>query len=77
MLTGIGIPSETMFGRENSDYIELVFQQNIQKMLVSYHSGMIGKNSYSLIFQDRKVFIGLLGTYNYLLLLCLTKESTA
>lgn len=43
MLTGIGIPSETMFGRENSDYIELVFQQNIQKMLVSYHSGMIGK----------------------------------
>ena len=35
---------------ENGYYIELVFQQNVQQMLVSYHSSMIGEYGNSFIF---------------------------
>ena len=46
----VGISSETVFRGENGYYIELVFQQNVQQMLVSYHSCMIGEYGNSFIF---------------------------
>ena len=50
MFACVGISSETVFRGENGYYIELVFQQNIQQMLVSYHSCMIGEYGNSFIF---------------------------
>ena len=56
MFAGIGVASETMFGREDGYNVELVLQQNVQQVFVAYHASVVGEDGYPLSFQQWEVF---------------------
>ena len=77
MLSSIRISSETMFRRKNGNYVEFILKQNIQKMLVAYHSRMIGKDSDPFSFENWEIFGCLFGTHYHTIILCLTPQCKA
>jgi hypothetical protein len=77
MFTGIGVTTEAMFRREDSHYIEFVFDENVQQMLVAHHTSVVREDGNSLAFQDREVLGCLFSTHHYLTLLCMAQKDTA
>ena len=55
MLSGIGGATESMFGREKCDYINIIFKQEVESVLGADHAGVIGQQRHPAPFKPRLV----------------------
>ena len=65
MLAGVGIASESMFGREYGCDVYACVKHNIESVAVAYKAGMVAKQSHALSFKHRGIQIGACGAYCY------------
>ena len=75
VFAGIRIAAETMLWREDGHHIHPLFQEEVQQVLISYHTRVIGEDSHPFIFQDRQVQFRLFIPHNHPLSGCKRGEA--